>query len=490
MTKLLMTKLLMTKLLFIAVLIIVGGGMGWGQAATVSAQTAPRPHIIMFEQVITDGMVWVERAYSAGDGWVAIQADNAGPGQVLGYAPVHAGYNDRLFIPIDTTPVTPTLYAVLYSDAGILGEFEVGGALGADLPVVVDDLPIAPSFTSYLIDAKPQFVTDSVAVDRVVIDQDGWLVVTTDDRRAPGGVLGYVALSAGTHADVRVPVAGDVTGQVWVVLHQDSDTIGSFEYGQTETADLPLMASAEWVAASVATTPIILAQPQLVLPSDAALADGAPLGTTITIRGVLSASVGWLVIYANYNGERGGIIGFAALQAGYNNAVAVTIRADALSARVWAVLHEDTGVVGSFDFDNFGTFDSPVLLDGSPVQVNIPIAPTIVNGRPQPLQDNVIIVQTVVAEGPSWVVVLASVDGQPGPVVGFAPVNAGMTRAVAVRFEDLATVAGAATQQVFLALHADDHTVGQFEFATIEGADRPVVVNGSPVVARVEVPAQ
>ena len=110
--------------------------------------------------------------------------------------------------------------------------------------------------TMAMVEAMDQAATDSITVASVTMDADGFVVVHASN--ADGSIIapdsiGHVAVAAGTHENVVVPLtqgvaAGDV---VHVMLHTDSGEIGVYEFmtGMTEV-DVPV-AGAPVVAVTV-----------------------------------------------------------------------------------------------------------------------------------------------------------------------------------------------------------------------------------------------
>jgi len=82
-------------------------------------------------------------------------------------------------------------------------------------------------------------------------------------------------------------------------------------------------------------------------------------------------------------------------------------------------------------------------------------------------------IQKVVAADPGWIVIHTESDGSPGPIVGYAQVNAGENDNVTVGIDT-----GAATEKLFAMLHLDAGTMGTYEFP---GDDVPVK-NGDAIV--------
>lgn len=87
---------------------------------------------------------------------------------------------------------------------------------------------------------------------------------------------------------------------------------------------------------------------------------------------------------------------------------------------------------------------------------------------------NTVTIAEVVAAEAGWMVIHASDEGAPGPVIGHAAVASGANENVTVDID-----ADAATATLFAMLHVDGGEMGVYEFP---GADGPVRVDGSVVV--------
>ncbi|MFN8491938.1 MAG: fasciclin domain-containing protein [Caldilineaceae bacterium] len=102
------------------------------------------PLVSVKDQDVVDGQITVASAVINGPGWIVIHADDKGsPGQVVGYAPLAAGTNADVAVPLDTAHTTDVLYAMLHIDEGKAGAYEFPGP---DVPVAVDDKPVMSSF--------------------------------------------------------------------------------------------------------------------------------------------------------------------------------------------------------------------------------------------------------------------------------------------------------------------------------------------------------
>ncbi len=102
------------------------------------------PSVTVADQPITNDTVTVAKVVSNGPGWIAIHADNNGvPGPVLGYSAVKDGENDNVAVKLAAEGRTPTLYAMLHTDVGVVGTYEFPGP---DIPVTVNGAVVTPAF--------------------------------------------------------------------------------------------------------------------------------------------------------------------------------------------------------------------------------------------------------------------------------------------------------------------------------------------------------
>lgn len=90
-------------------------------------------------------------------------------------------------------------------------------------------------------------IGSEVSIADAQLPADGFLAIHASDTNGAitDRTLGYVALKAGDHKAVKVrlssaPKAGE---KLWAVLHGDTGTKGTFEFGQTgkTNVDMPLM---------------------------------------------------------------------------------------------------------------------------------------------------------------------------------------------------------------------------------------------------------
>lgn len=84
----------------------------------------------------------------------------------------------------------------------------------------------------------------------------------------------------------------------------------------------------------------------------------------ITVSSVIAIAPSWLVIQTETNGVPGPVVGYAKMNKGVNNNVSVNIDALKSTPKLFAMIHEDGGVKGKFDFPNN---DMPLLYKGEMV---------------------------------------------------------------------------------------------------------------------------
>jgi predicted lipoprotein with Yx(FWY)xxD motif len=77
---------------------------------------------------------------------------------------------------------------------------------------------------------------------------------------------------------------------------------------------------------------------------------------------------------------------------------------------------------------------------------------------------NTVTVASVTADAAGWLVIHAQADGSPGPILGFAPVDAGENSDVVVDID-----AAGATETLYAMLHVDAGVEGEYEFPGDDG---------------------
>lgn len=306
-----------------------------------------RPVVVVDDQAVgEDGLVTIESVLAPEAGWLLIHANEAGElGQLLGSAPLQAGRNEHIQIPIRWREATPLLYAVIHQDAGRPQRLDYPGA---DTPLLVNDEPVITSFTAtyppdiYVIDQP--IIDGAFEVERVISNGPGWLVAYFDDEGEPGLIIGSVALENGLNERVGMEVLESaITPVLHLRLHEDTTPGDEFDFPRV---DPPVTYNGRLPNTfTFNTNPgnYLAVRDQALTPIE----DGA---ATVTVPLVVVDVPAWLVIHTYEDGERGEMLGFAPLELGVNHDLEVEIEAEAVTRRLYAVLHLDAGEEGEFEF--------------------------------------------------------------------------------------------------------------------------------------------
>jgi len=164
------------------------------------------------------------------DGWIVIHAtDNNGT--VLGHAPIKAGLNQNITVPLDdTADVTEELTAMIHIDAGVIGKYEFPGP---DVPPQLGGaIANEPFWTVDHVRVEDQKLADdgTFTVPYVLASKDGWIVIHANDQN--GTQLGHAPVKAGFNQDVKVKIDDPtkITDKVSAMLHIDAGQIGVYEF--------------------------------------------------------------------------------------------------------------------------------------------------------------------------------------------------------------------------------------------------------------------
>ncbi|MDX2163599.1 MAG: hypothetical protein SF162_19950 [bacterium] len=464
----------MRKLLWIVVVL----------ALAVPAAFAQEPNALeVVDQVVTDGTVVFPSLTVDRAGFIVIHIDNGGsPGPVIGFTPLAVGTTANVRVSIDAAAATPVLFGMLHEDTGEAGVYEFGTVEGADGPMrdSAGNVLVTP-FNVAIINTLPQLVSEdgSVTIPSVTFAEGGWVVIHASADGAPGPVIGQTQVGAGTTTDVVVTLAEEGrTGQLFPMLHVDTGVVGEYEFGTVEGADGPVVINGAVATVGFQTTPFLSVSPQAVLAGDGQTANPP----RILVSGVLSNGPGFVVIHADNEGAPGPVLTQVAVPSGYSQNVEIPFPADiAITPVVWPMLHVDDNTVGTYEFGSVEGADGPVRDEaGNVITFPINIAPSITVST-QTVVDGTVTIPSLVIDQAGWLVIHASADGAPGPVIGQTFIPAGYSEAVVVAID-----AASAGSQVFPMLHYDTGEAGVYEFGAVEGADAPVVSGGQVVVVPME----
>jgi plastocyanin len=196
-------------------------------------------------------------------------------------------------------------------------------------------------------------VDGRVTVSSVDMAVDGWVVIhTTDAEGKPGPVIGHAAAPAGSSNDITVDIdVEQITPQLFAMLHIDAGTAGTYEF---PGEDIPVKDGE-----AIVMKPFNLnGLNPFVRTSDQAIQNG-----TVTVDAAYMTQAGWVVIHTtNDEGKPGPVIGNAALPEGFSTSIPVTIDSGNATSKLFAMLHVDAGVAGTYEFPGD---DIPVMDEGA-----------------------------------------------------------------------------------------------------------------------------
>jgi len=322
--------------------------------------------------------------------------------------------------------------------------------------VSAQDMTMTPSVT-----VSDQLSLDGeVVVDEIWSDGPGFIVIHADSDGAPGPVIGYRQINDGASQGVAVDIdPRQATPTLHAMLHVDTGEVGVYEFGQVEGADVPVR-----VDDVVVNVPFNV---ELVRAYDQLLEND-----TVTIDAVVASENGFIVVHADGGGQPGPVLGFAQIAEGGNFDVAVDLEGD-ITGVLYPMLHVDTGEEGVYEFGQVEGADGPVVVDGRvatfPIETGSPSMRV-----PDQIVTDTVVAESVVSDGPGWLVIHADGGGSPGPVIGFAAVDDGLNVDVSVDVD-----AENVTPVLYPMLHVDTGEEGTYEFGQVEGADSPVMIDGS-----------
>lgn len=187
--------------------------------------------------------------------------------------------------------------------------------------------------------------SNTVTIDSVNADADGWIVIHAQADGKPGPILGFAPVTAGENSHVTVEIDLEmVTDTLYAMLHVDEGTAGEFEF--PNGPDVPAKDAEGSIVTPSFAVEMVTAVTNAVAVSDQQLGEG----NTVTIDQITADVDGWIVIHAQADGKSGPILGFAPVTAGENNAVTVEIDPEMATDTLYAMLHVDEGTAGEFEF--------------------------------------------------------------------------------------------------------------------------------------------
>lgn len=507
------------------------------------------PSVIVKDQNYDGTTVIVADVVSQGQGWMVIHNQvNGAMGAPIGYTQVNSGDNKNVVVKIDPAQVSPVMYAMLHQDAGVVGKYEFPGP---DVPVMVNGVMLAPAFT-----ANVQSGTGNITPALTVVDQNisdgkvtiasvtssgpGWVSIDTQGADGnPGPEIGYTAVKSGINTNVIVYIdATKATSILFAMLHTDAGILGKYEFpgpDGPQQADGQMISPSFKTSASAGTTPTVVANnlyptsantqnavagtptPDMNMAMNTPTATPTPdmnmvmstpagnitpmvkvsdqplVGGIITVDDVVSVGPGWIVIYTtNASGQPDQPIGHTAVMNGDNQGVKVQVDPSMAQGTLYAQLHVDAGVVGTFEYPGA---DAPIMagiqmiastfkITASAQATAGPATPFVlqpsITVSDQAVNNGTVTIAEVVSNGNWWLVIhRQNPDGSMGEYIGDTLIKNGVSKNVVVKI-DLAR----ATPVLYAMLHEDHGIIGILEFP---GPDVPVMVNGQMITPKFNV---
>ncbi|MFQ5434441.1 MAG: hypothetical protein ACE5FD_06160, partial [Anaerolineae bacterium] len=163
------------------------------------------------------------------------------------------------------------------------------------------------------------------------------------------------------------------------------------------------------IAPTPSPTPIL---PQISVSDQAVAADGR-----VFFEQVIAPESGWLAVLAANEGEK--VLGYTAVAPGLNESVTVTIDPLQASPELTAVLLNDAGEAGAFEFPGA---DEPMTAETAVADFTITIEmplPSITVTDQTISEAGQATIAEVVALEPGWLLIHADADGDIGELLGF-----------------------------------------------------------------------
>jgi hypothetical protein len=211
---------------------------------------------------------------------------------------------------------------------------------------------------------------------------------------------------------------------------------------------------------------------------------------TVVIESAYATEDGFLVLYRDWDGSSGEVVGVRPFSAATRDVTEVEA---SVNASVWsslpanttltAVLHADADGDGRFD----PSTDAPLSSFGRATQATFTVRDgadrayvSAAGAAPQRTMSNVT-VRAVTLPADGHLVIRTSTGGEPGAVLGSVPLEAGVHRNVSVSLDSSYLASRNGTFAVFAMAYTDD---GNGE---LDGGDRPVFAGEEYVATRFSV---
>ncbi|MEZ4592192.1 MAG: hypothetical protein R3D55_13775 [Chloroflexota bacterium] len=353
---------------------------------------------------------------------------------------------------------TPSATVAALGEAETAVSTPIPAATTTAVPTATNTAVPTPSVPRITIADQPLTDDGTLEIASVVSPVDGWLVLYAMPDGELGEVLGFTAVSTGLNQTLTLTIDPQLaTPNLVALLHSDLGEADEFEF--PDGPDEPLL----WESAQIATTFALdfqLSEPVVVVSDQPVREDGL-----VQIDNVQLPQNGWLAIHAEENGRAAELLGVVPLTAGRHEDVIVTIPWREGTPTLYAALYADNGEPLHFDYQ---AEDEPLLAEGEPVVIAFATTyPIDIFVLDQPLVDGAFEVERVISNGPGWLVAYFDDEGEPGLIIGSAPLADGLNERLMVQ-----VLASAATPIIHLRLHEDTEPGDDFDFPRV---DQPIL---------------
>ncbi len=363
-----------------------------------------------------------------------------------------------------------------------------------------DDNP-EPEATGLITISDQTISQNKIMVNSVNMDQKGWIVVHMDNGSNAPTVPDIISVpklvESGVSNNVMIQLKDNVTitngAKVWIMLHNDNGTIGSYEFDGSNGKDQPLMKDGSPVMKSI-----------MINSAKIVAHDQNVINNKVTIDSVVAAVDGWLVIH-NDDGTGNitlpGIIGKTMVNAGVNKNVVVELNQNFTytnGQKLFPMLHIDDNVKGTYEFDGVNGKDAPEIFGNKAFPANVifksfnVIVPTgSFTAENQVISRNMIKIPSVTMSQKGWIVVhkdnglSASAPVVPDIISTPMQVEAGNSANIMVKLKDDVTIQDG--ESVWVMIHTDNGEMAKYEFNGANGLDNPVTENGKPVMTKITI---
>ncbi len=353
--------------------------------------------------------------------------------------------------------------------------------------------PAGAQRTVPTVSVSDQVSTDgAVMIDSVYSALPGFVVIHLDNHGKAGRVAGFAPVAVGWTYQLLIPIDVEVaTPVLYATLHVDDGQPGVYEFDGLSGFDNPVIVNGMPVSPAFNVT-VLRANDQFVSEDN-----------KIQVASVTIQQDGWLVIYSDHGGQVDAVIGHERVLAGTTHNVEVELDPAGLTEVLHPMLHSDSGAAAEYEFGTVEGADLPIVVGSISATTPIWTVPhvraahqIVVRGDGQGAANTSLVVESVLAENPGWLVVHNEQNYSPGPVVGLMAVPAGLSTNLTIENLDSTQL----TPHLWLMLDDDTGVIGEYEFGTVADADEPVLVDGSvltfpinaapSLIARDQVPVQ